>query len=295
MKEFSLHHQKASNERWNPTIPRATHSGIINIGGIRIECDVLKDGRRVLRHKTICKAMGKGKVAGTDMKRALELKIPVFICANNLTPYFETIIQERGQQIFYKSKDGRKLIGYDANILPEACKIYVKAFNDGVLQKQQIPIAMSCQAMLYGLASVGITALVDSATGYEIERERSELEKILEKYISEELRAWTKKFPNEFFKQIYRLHGWEYPKKTNHPQYVGKIINKYVYDELPPGVKSELERKNPSDNGTRKYRHHQFLTDDIGDKNLENQIIRVITIMKVSDNIEHFKEMMEKL
>lgn len=288
--------KKAANERWHPLIPRATHSGILIIGGKEIACDVLEDGRRVLRHKTVSRTMGKGKPSGEDMKRALDLKIPVFLSANNLTPYLEPIIQERGQQIYYKSKEGRKLIGYEANILPEACKVYVKAFYDGVLQKQQIPFANICQTILYGLASVGITALVDDATGFVQERNRDELQKILEKYISEELREWTRKFPDEFFKQVYRLHGWEYGKRPNHPQYVGKIINKHIYERLPPGILDELKNKNPvMQNGYRKHRHHQYMSEGVGEKNLEKQIVQTTTVMRLSENLEHFESMMEKM
>jgi hypothetical protein len=41
---------------------------------------------------------------------------------------------------------------------------------------------------------LGITALVDEATGYQYDRERDELQKILSKYISNELLAWQKTF-----------------------------------------------------------------------------------------------------
>lgn len=288
--------KKASDERWHPSIPRATHSGVLNIAGKEITCDVLEGGRRVLRYKDFIKSMGKSKTSGEDAKRALSQKIPIFVSANNLTSYLAYDFMERAQEIYYKTSDGRKVIGYDATVLPEACKIYVQAENDGILQKGQLPIAQTCKIMLYGLATVGITSLIDEATGYQEVRARNELQLILEKYISEELREWTKKFPNEFFRQIYRLHGWEYPRKTNHPQYVGKIINSYVYEKLPQGVLDELKRKNPTnENGTRNHRHHQFLSENIGEDNLNKQILRVITIMKVSDSLESFKDLMDKL
>lgn len=288
----------AANERWHPSIPKATHSGILLIGGKEIACDVLEDGRRVLRHKTFSKAMGRGTPGSEDMKRALELKTPIFISANNLTPYLEPIISERGQQIFYKSKDGRKIIGYDARILPEACKVYVKALNDGVLQKQQIPIAKICQAMIYGLASVGIISLVDDATSYVEQRRRDELQELFEKYVQEEMRPWTRKFPNEFFKQIYRLYNWNYDKinKNKHPQCIGNIINRYIYDRLPLGIKEELQRKNPiGEKGFRKHRHHQFLTEDIGEENLKKQIMQTLTLMRVADDFDDFERLFEKI
>lgn len=290
--------KKAVNERWHPTIPKATHSGILIIAGQEIACDVLEGGRRVIRHKDFAKAMGKSKSSGESAKRALEQKIPIFLSANNLSPYLEQHFLERAQEIFYKTSDGRKVIGYDATLLPEACKIYVQAENDGVLQKnsQQIAIAKVCKTMLYGLAIVGITALIDDCTGYVKVRERTELQKILDKYIAKELREWTMRFPDEFFKQVYRIHNWNYPKIGNHPQYLGKFINKYVYDRLPEGVLEELQNKNPSnENGNRKYRHHQFLTEDIGEDNLNKQIVQTITVMKLSNNIEEFKQLIEKL
>jgi hypothetical protein len=288
--------RKAVNERWHSTLPRSKHSGILNIAGQEIACDVLQDGRRVLRHGTFARAMGKAKAKSEDVERANALKIPVFVSANNLTPYLEPIISERGEQILYKGIDGRRFIGYDASLLPEACKVYVRADDAGILQKQQKPVAQVCRSMLYGLASVGISALIDECTGYQEFRERNELQQILNKYISEELREWTKKFPNEFFKQIYRIHNWEYPKIGNHPQCIGKFINKYIYGKLPEGILDELMKKNPSNEyGNRKYRHHQFLSEDIGDDNLKKQIVQTITVMKLSNNIDQFKEFIEKI
>ncbi len=272
---------KANHERWNPTIPKATHEGVSFIGDQSLECDVLPDGRRILRAKTFAKAMGRKRSGTKDKERAKMLNLPIFVCANNLTPYLEKEIHERGELIFYKGKNGQKLQGYDANFLPAACKVYTKADDDNLLQLQQKPIANVCRSILYSLASVGIVALIDEATGYQEARALDELQKILDNYISEELRGWTQKFPNEFFKQVYRLHGWEYPKlRKNHPQYVGQLINKYVYEKLPPGV--------------IRYRYHQFLTESIGDKNLNNQIVQVITLMKVSKDLNEFNELMER-
>jgi len=57
---------------------------------------------------------------------------------------------------------------------------------------------------------VGVIALVDEATGYQQDRARDELNRILEAYISKELLPWTRRFPDDFFKHTFRLHGWEY-------------------------------------------------------------------------------------
>ena len=46
----------------------------------------------------------------------------------------------------------------------------------------------------------------------------------------------VRKFPHEFFREAYRLLGWEYKTgQTKHSPYMGKFINKYVFEALPPG------------------------------------------------------------
>lgn len=289
--------QLGAKERWHPTTPKATHSGILVIGETELACDVLEDGRRILRQKTFVKAMGKANLGKYDHEKGKQLNLPVFLTANNLTPYLKDDFCKRGEVIEYKGVNGQRLKGYDATILPEVCKIYSQADDDKILQPSQVKIARVCRIMLYGLASVGIIALVDDATGYVEQRNRDELQKILENYISEELRKWTKRFPNEFFKQAYKIHGWDYSSfQKNHPQCLGNFINKYVYEQLPPGVIEELKSKNPqNENGRRKYRLHQFLTEDIGDDNLKKQITQVVTLMKVSTNLDEFKALVDKL
>lgn len=294
-------HERAilgAKERWHPTVPKATHSGVLVIGNVTLDCDVLEDGRRILRRKTFLKAMGKSAVGKYDFERGKSLNLPVFLTATNLKTYLGGVLKEKGDfTIYYKGIGGQKYLGYEASILPEVCKVYARAEDDGVLQDNQKKIAKVCRIMLYGLANVGIISLIDDATNYVEKRNRTELERILEKYIAEELRKWTKKFPDEFFKQVYRIHGWDYAKISNlHPSYTGKFINKYVYDKMPPGVLEELKKKNPAnENGNRRFRLHQFLSDDIGNDNIKKQITQVVTLMKVSNNVEDFKNLIEKL
>lgn len=72
------------------------------------------------------------------------------------------------------------------------------------------------------------------------------LMKILEAYVNKALLPWTERFPSSFFKQIYRLHGWQFREgRTRGPRIVGKLINRLVYEQLPPGVLQELRQRNP--------------------------------------------------
>jgi hypothetical protein len=124
---------------------------------------------------------------------------------------------------------------------------------------------------------------------------RDELSRILEASINEELRPWIRMFPHEFFKQIHRLQGWEYKDgQTRGPRYVGKLINKYIYDRLPPGVHAELAQKNPAVNGRRKTQHHRWLTEATGVPHLDKQITAVTTLMAVADDKAMFEALLKK-
>lgn len=83
-----------------------------------------------------------------------------------------------------------------------------------------------------------------------------------------EAAALVKRFEDSFFEMIYKMRGWTWDYTHKHPSVVGKWINDLIYERLTPLVLSELRRKNPkiedSHNGHRKYKHHQFLTEEVG-------------------------------
>ena len=111
---------------------------------------------------------------------------------------------------------------------------------------------------------------------------------ILEKYVSQELLPWAKRFPDEFYKQMFRLKGWTYRGKAK-PQYAGKLTNEYIYNYLPPGVLDELKQKTPkTKGGNRSTRYHQFLTEDTGLPTLDHQL------MKASDTWDEFDKLFRK-
>lgn len=165
------------------------------------------------------------------------------------------------------------------------CEVYLRAREDKVLLKTQLNFAQVCEVLVRGLAIVGIVALVDEATGYQYERNKDELYKILEAYIAKELLPWTKRFPDEFYKEMFRLRGWSVNpiSASKGPRYAGQLTNELVYERLPPGVLEQLKQVNPSDdNGQRRHRHHQFLTDKIGNPHLEKHVASVTVLMRVS-------------
>jgi hypothetical protein len=275
----------------NEKLPRATHSGELKIGELVIKCAVLEDGRRVLTQRSVFKAMGRsGSTGGIKQKNGAQ-PLPRILAAANLTSFISDDLRCAITPIRFKTKRGGNAYGYPAEILPEICNVYLEAREAKILSLPQEKVASSCELLVRGFARVGIIALVDEATGYQYERDRDELHRILAAYIAPELMPWAKRFPDEFYRHLFRLQGWQYsPLSVKRPIYAGKLTNELIYEQLPPGVLDELRHKNPKDQkGRRKHKFFQFLTDDIGSPHLEKQIVKVVTLMQISRNWRAFK------
>ena len=282
----------AARARWGTTVPTAPWTGDLEIGNRRIECAVTEEGIRLIGQGTMLTALGRSRRPKSDAETG------VVLFAANLQPFVSPELREAlANPITYSPEGGGRALGYPAEVLPEVCDVYLAARTaGGILRGTQLPAADAALILTRGLARVGITALVDEVTGYQEVRARDELQQILEAYVQAELRKWVKTFPDEFFQQIYRLQEWEYkPGTSKRTPYVGKLVNKYVYDALPPGVLDELRRLNPrNEHGHRSYRFHQFLTADTGNAHLDKQISTVTTLMRISDDKEEFEELFER-
>lgn len=288
--------RKSAETRWAEVkqLPKATHGSAdhpLKIGDAEIPCYVLEDGRRVLSLGGMVRALGMsiggaGKGEGDRLAK--------FSTGKGISPFVSDELRSRitAPFRFRASTGGSVATGYEAEILPDICDAVLAARSAGELQKQQMHIAEQCEMLVRGFARVGIIALVDEATGYQEERDREELHRILEAYLSEERLAWAKRFPDEFYKQVYRLRGWKWPPAGRaKPSIIGHITNDIVYDRLPPGVLGELRKRNPTQELTkrRKWKHHQFLSEDFGQPDLRDHLLQVVAVMRVSRTWDSFK------
>ena len=186
------------------------------------------------------------------------------------------------------------MIGYPAELLPGFCSAITDAKLAGATTSRQEHIFQRARIIEKASAAVGIIALVDEATGYQYLRDRDALHKFLDLYLMKEQARWSKRFPDDFYIQIFRLRGWKWKgMQVNRPQVVGLYTNQIVWSRLAPGILDELNKLNPPTlNGTRVHRHHQFLTNDIGHPALEQHLQRVIGIMQASFTWHHFQELL---
>ncbi len=176
-------------------------------------------------------------------------------------------------------------------VFVDVCKAYVQARNDDKLTENQSLTADRLLGIMSAFAKVGIVAIVDEITGFQEERAKDELHQILAKYISQEYLEWAKRFPDEFYIQMFRLRNWGEFKRAGQkmPGVVGKYTNQLVYDQLPDGVLEELKNRTPkTQGGHNSFKFHQSLSLDTGVKHLDKHLVAVITLMKVSDTWEDF-------
>lgn len=274
-------------------IPKATHSGMLKIGNLKIPCYVFENEERIISTRGIIKSLGRTwrgrKYPGTQL--------PVFLEAKNLSPFISEDLGAVLTPKKFKTDKGAISEGYNAEILPVVCETYLAARDEKKLTPAQETIARNCDILMRGFARVGIIALIDEATGYQYDRDRQALYKILEAYVAKELLPWAKRFPDEYYKELFRLRGWRYtPLSVAQPVLVGKLTNILIYDRLPPGVKEELQRKNPKEHrtGRRRHKFFQFLTDDIGIPHLDKLLAVTIAFMKASPNWSKFMRLFNR-
>lgn len=282
-------------------IRKATHDGTLIIAGVSLPCVVLEDGTRVLSMRGVNKALGRGR-GGSEYRRKLEdggAQLPGFLSPNDLKPFVgnELTVALSSPLEYKPPHGGRTAFGVEAGLLPKICEVWLDAKDAGALSSvAHKRIAATAQILMRGLAHVGIIALVDEATGYQEIRDRLALQAILDKYLRKELAAWAKRFPNEFYEQIFRLKGWQWQgMKINRPSVVGKYTNDIVYERLAPGILKELRERNPKDEtGQRKAKHHQWFTEDVGHPALAQHLHAVIGFMRATSNWEQFYRFLQR-
>lgn len=272
--------RQGASARYGERLPQATHSGMLSIGGIELPCYVLENGDRILSTRGVMKSLNRSwrgrKYGGTEL--------PVFLEAKNLKPFIGNDLGLVLTAIDFKTETGMRAEGFRAAILPTVCDIYLQARQHGALTGSQESIAQQCEILVRSLATIGIVALVDEATGFQNVRPQDALQQYLEKIIRKELAVWAKKFPDEFYENIYKLRGWPWAGMSkNRYSAVAGYTRDLIYERMAPGLLKELEQKTPKDEkGNRDNKLHQWLTEDIGDPMLASHMQSILTLQRLA-------------
>lgn len=264
----------------------------LRIGTIEIPCYVLADTRRVLSQRGLQSGIGLSEGGGKGGARKI---------AELMTKLREKgidirdLVSRANSPIRFISPLGVPTDGYEATILPDICAVIIEADRQRKLGGRLKHLAQRCGILQHGWATVGIIALVDEATGYQDFRARDALAKILERFVAKELQPYVRTFPPEFYKQIFRLYGWDYYENCGRPAVVGHITNNVIYKRMPPGVLEELRGMVPRDEkGRLKKKLFQGLTPDVGHPKLREQLVGTTMIAKYSPTLEVFYKRLDQ-
>lgn len=284
-------------------LPKAIYKGKLLIDGIELDCAVLDNEKRVFSERAVAKAVG-SKRGGSHWRRKKEqggIALPVYASAKNLAGFIDDDLRkELLERIEYESNSGGRIgLGVEATVLPKICEVYLKARDAGALLPSQMHIADQAAMLIRAFAKVGIIAMVDEVTGYQEQRNKDELSRLLACYLSEERLRWAKRFPDKFYQEIYRLNGWPWPpvNSSKRPGIVGQYTNDIVYERLPEGILSKLKELNPVNplSGRRRFKHHQYLSEDVGQEDLQKHLLQVITLMKASRTWNEFIRFLDRV
>lgn len=294
--------QKAAASRWDKELPEAQLEGDINLGDTQVTCAIVGEDTRVITQATFLRALGRARSpkAGTGVLSTVD-ELPFFLSATAFKPFITQELLESTKPIFYRSKSGGRGVGYDARVLPKVAEVYLKFRDQSLIEEGEVParyerMVRAADLIIRGLADVGIIALVDEATGFQDVRAKDALAKILEQFLSKERQKWAPTFPLEFYKEIYRLRGWDWrPWNTKRPQVIALWTDDFVYDRLAPGITEELREKNPITRpGQRAAKHHQWFNPKNGHPALREHIAGVIALLRAAESWEGFKRSLNR-
>ncbi len=295
-REIAIH---AAQRRWaklhDPSnLPRASHRGLMPIGDVEIEVYRLHDGRRLIAKAAIAKALNLKSEGGNAFLRTVTRKGVRSAISDDLWKKIENPIVFRYLDTDSEDNQGGTADGYEATTLIEVCDALIQARNDKALAPSQKFLAIQAEIIVRSAAKLGIIALVDAATGYIEDIKKEEYLRLWKEFVSREFRQWELEFPNQFADMIYKIYGLKRrdPKSFRHPQFFGWFTRKYVYHPLANSkgaILDLLDEANPVvyTGGTRKYKLHQFLSDEIGLPALSQHLWQTIGIGNASrDKVE---------
>lgn len=273
----------------------ATHGSAdrpLCIGDEEIPCYVLSDGTRVLTMRGLQSALGFSGGGGKEGAR----KIPSFLLRMEKKGInIKDLALRADSPIDFKISGGVVATGYEATILADICDAIMEARKVGALPADSV-YAAQAELLLRGLARVGIIALVDEATGYQKDRAKDALAKILEEFVAKELQPWVKTFPTAYYENLFRIYGLQFPpegKPQWSPQFFGKITNDVVYQRLAPELLPEL--KKAASKAEKKAKLHQWLSSDTGHPKLREHLASLVTLLRLSKTPQDFKRLVDTL
>ena len=284
--------KKAAIARWGP---KATHKGNFkNDFGIDVDCYVLDDEQKtaVVSQRGMGEALGLGEGGS---------RVPRLINNPRIAPYIGPELREKLENplIFQGQPAGlnippQRIFGYDVTILIDLCKAVVDAENDGKLTDRQKNIARQAHVILNASAKAGIKGLVYALSGYDPSKE--EVIQAFKLYVREEAREYEREFPEQLYREWYRLYGLPQLEQNKRPWKFKLLTINQVYRPLAKsnGKVLHLTKLSRESSGERWKKLHQFLSE-IGVKVLRQHLGQLLGIAQVSRDQEEYERHLTRI
>src|SRR5262249_31621766 len=98
--------RRAVETRWSQKLTKATHEGVLSIGGADIPCAVLENGMRVLTQSGFMLALGRARQAKGREYYDGDVNLPAFLTAKNLKPFVTDDLKVTSSQIEFCTRGG---------------------------------------------------------------------------------------------------------------------------------------------------------------------------------------------
>jgi hypothetical protein len=277
--------QRAAIARWGTKTPRATHKGSFKDEfGIDVDCYVLDDPNKT----AVISQRGMGESLGLSGGKAF----PRFLTSRAMSASLGAELREKinnplkfqwgsagaGERVFY---------GFDVTLLIDICKAIIAAESKGKFTKRYERIAEQAHIIVGASAKNGIRYLVYALAGYNPTAE--EVITAFKLYVQEEAKKYEPEFPNELYKEWYRLYDIP-PLTRGKPWHFKYLTVNHIYRPLAEsnGKVLELLRALKAKGGDQKAKLFQFL-NKIGARALRIQLGRVLEMAESSPDKQAYE------
>ncbi len=260
--------------------------GELPVGGYSLRCYVLPDERRMISSRNFYILFGINSTQVGPSRLASLIDSP-YLKSDKMTALRAVL----AKPIRVADERGVSVLCYEGTIIVDFCRALLDVRRVDGLPKWAVKYADSAEMIISSVAKVGIVALIDEATGYQARRHREALQRLLDAYFRQEYAAWSKRFPDWFYEEMFRLKGWKWENisSTKRPFYVGKLTKDIVYARLEQGVIEQLENLNPKqESGRRKQKHHQWLSEEVGHPALDAHFYALRGLMRMHTKWDRF-------
>lgn len=287
--------RKAAIARWGV---KASHKGNFKEEfGIDVDCYVLDDEQKT----AVISQRGMGVALGLGSSGS---RVPSLINREKIAPYVGRELREKLDNpiVFQGVSSGANAPnmpgpqithGYDVTILIDLCKAVIAAEADEQLLPRQAHIARAAHVIVNGSAKAGIKQLVYALSGYDASRE--EIIAAFKLYVQSEARDYEREFPEQLYKEWYRLYGIT-PPERNRPWKFKHLTVGHVWYPLArsQGKILELTRAQRAKAEERYKKLHQFLSG-VGVKALRTHLGRLLGIAETSETREEYEKHVRRI